>query len=220
MIQTQLSFFDASVVGILLLSCIFAFFRGFVREVLSLGAWIGAGLVTVYYFPQVSEALRPHFKKEIGAVGISTLGIYTVSLLCFSLINMVIMKFVKSGSDVGMLDNMLGLFFGAFRGVVIISLAFFLFTIAVHEKDYPKWITESKTYPYVEKSATLLASVAPEYLREISTLHKKAAPNSTSPSDIDIHSETTSSTTQSTTTNSGSALSNLLSSHSEEKEGQ
>jgi membrane protein required for colicin V production len=173
MIQTQLSILDAAVIGIMLLSSLFAFFRGFVREVLSLGAWIGAGLVTIYYFPYVSEALRPHFKSQIGAVGISTLGIYTVALLCFSLVNMLILKFVKSGSDVGILDNTLGLIFGLFRGAVIIALGFFLFTIAVPEREYPQWLTTSQTYPYVEKSAAMLASVAPEYLREISTLKEK-----------------------------------------------
>ena len=42
MIETQLSIFDAVVLGILVVCCLFAFFRGFVREILSLGAWIGA----------------------------------------------------------------------------------------------------------------------------------------------------------------------------------
>ena len=42
MIETHLNLFDATVLGILALSCLFAFFRGFVREILSLGAWIGA----------------------------------------------------------------------------------------------------------------------------------------------------------------------------------
>lgn len=172
MIETQLSILDATVIAIMLLSSMFAFFRGFVREMLSLSAWVGAGIVTIYYFPAVSEAVRPHFKSPTGAVGLSTLGIYTAALLCFSLVNMLILKFVKSGSEIGVLDNTLGLVFGAFRGAVIIALAFFIFTIVVPERDYPPWMTASKTYPFVEKSASLLASVAPDYLREISTLQK------------------------------------------------
>ena len=34
MIETHLNVFDAGVIGIMALSCLFAFFRGFVREVL------------------------------------------------------------------------------------------------------------------------------------------------------------------------------------------
>jgi membrane protein required for colicin V production len=174
MIETHLNIFDATVIGILALSCLFAFFRGFVREILSLGAWIGAAIVTLYYFPEVAEKLQPHFKSPVVAAGVGTLGIYVTALVCFSIINMFILKFMKEGSDVGMLDNLLGLLFGAFRGAFIVSLGFFMITMAMHEDEYPHWISQSVTHPYVEKGALVLARMAPDYLREVSTLQKKA----------------------------------------------
>src|SRR4051812_13213640 len=116
MVHTQINLFDLAIIGIMVLSCLFAFFRGFVREILSLGAWIGAGIVTIYYFPVMAEKLQPHFKSAVVAAGFGTLAIYIIALIGFSIINMFIMKFVKSGSDVGLFDNMFGLFFGAFRG--------------------------------------------------------------------------------------------------------
>jgi len=174
MIETHLNVFDASVIGIMALSCLFAFFRGFVREVLSLGAWIGAAIITIYYFPDMAAKLQPHFKSPMGAAGVGTLIIYSVSLIGFSIINSVILKYVKSGTEVGMLDNLMGLMFGAARGGLIISLGYFLMTIAMPEKEYPEWLTKSVTRPYAEKGALALAKVAPEYLREISTLQKRA----------------------------------------------
>lgn len=174
MIETQLNLFDLAVIGILGLSCLFAFFRGFVREILSLGAWIGAGIITIYYFPAMAEKLQPHFKSAIVAAGFGTLAIYMTALIAFSLINMLILKFVKQGSDVGMLDNLLGLGFGALRGGLVVSLGFFLITIAVPEKEYPEWLKQSITRPYLEKGALALAKIAPDYLREISSLQKKA----------------------------------------------
>lgn len=174
MIETQLNIFDAAVLGIMLLSCLFAFFRGFVREMLSLGAWIGAAIVTIYYFPDMAERLRPHFKSTTAAAGVGTLIIYSGALIGFSIINTVILKFVRSGKEVGMLDNLLGLCFGAARGGLIISLGYFFITIALPEKEYPDWLKHSITRPYAEKGAIALARVAPEYLREISTLQKKA----------------------------------------------
>ena len=219
MIQTQISFLDATVLAIMLMSSLFAFFRGFVREMLSLGAWIGAGIVTIYYFPQMAEAVRPHFKSQTGAIGVSTLGIYTISLLGFSLINMLILKFVKSGSDVGMLDNMLGFFFGAFRGGIIISMAFFIFTIfEPNEKNYPEWLTKSFSYPYVEKGAVMLTSVAPQYLQEISSLQKKVkSEQGTTSSSIhtDDNPNTTAPSAGETESSSTGALGNLF-----RKEGQ
>ena len=175
MIETHLNIFDVIVLAIMLLSCIFAFFRGFVREVLALGAWAGAAIVTMYYFPDATKWLKPHFKSDIAAAGMATLAIYTLALICFSLINGLIVKFVKRGSEIGMLDNFMGLFFGAARGALILSLGYFMLTIALPEKEYPAWLKQSVTRPYVEAGAIKLAKVAPEYLREISTLQKRAA---------------------------------------------
>ena len=174
MLETHLNLFDASVIGVLALSCLFAFFRGFVREILSLGAWIGAAIITIYYFPAMAAYLKPHFKSAVGAAGVGTLIIYTIALIGFSIINAVIIKYVRTGNDVGMLDNFMGFVFGLARGAFIISLGYFLLTIAMPEKEYPEWLKQSATRPYAELGAIKLAKVAPEYLREISTLEKKA----------------------------------------------
>lgn len=173
MIETQLNLFDAAVICVMLLSCLFAFFRGFVREVLSLGAWIGAALVTVYYFPDMARILKPYFKSSVGATGVGTLAIYTVALIGFSLFNALILRFLRTGKDVGMLDNALGLGFGAARGALLVSLGFFMVTIAMPADEYPDWIAKSLSKPYAERGAIALAKVAPPYLREISSLNEK-----------------------------------------------
>ena len=174
MIEAQMSMFDVVVLSVMALSCLFAFFRGFVKEILSLGAWIGAGIVTIYFFPEAAKYLKPHFKSETVAAGFATLALYLGALIIFSIINMFIMKFVKQGSDIGMLDNLMGLIFGAFRGALMVSLGFFLLSVALPEKEYPEWLEKSITRPYVEQGAIVLAKAAPKYLRDISSLQKKA----------------------------------------------
>lgn len=172
MIDTQLSYFDAAVISIMLLSCLFAFFRGFVKEILSLGAWIGAGLVTLYFFGDVAEMLKPHFKNEMVAGGVAALGVYVISLIGFSIINSLIMRMMKEGSDVGILDNALGLIFGALRGAFIVSLGYFLLTIVMTEDTMPEWIQQAKTRPWVKEGAITLGRIAPEYLTEHTALIK------------------------------------------------
>lgn len=173
MIEAQLSAFDAVVIGVLALSSLVAFFRGFVKEVLSLGAWVGAGLVTVYYFPAAAKFLKPHFKSELVATGFGTLGLYIAALLVFSIINAIILRFIKTGSDVGMLDNAFGLAFGLFRGAFIISLGMLLITMVMNKDEYPKWLKEAKTRPFAEEGALMLARIAPEYLQEMTSLRDK-----------------------------------------------
>ena len=41
---------DLGVLAVIALSAVFAFARGFVREALSIVAWVGAALITLYGF--------------------------------------------------------------------------------------------------------------------------------------------------------------------------
>lgn len=179
MIEAHFSYFDAVVVGILGFSCLFAFVRGFVTEILSLGAWVGAGLVTVYFFPDFAAYLEPRFKNPTVAAGIATLTLYISALMVFSMMNMLVMRFAKEGSDVGMLDNALGLVFGALRGVFIVSLGYFMLTMMLPREEQPDWLAGSYTQPWAEQGAIILGRAAPKYLQEISTLQGKIQNGST-----------------------------------------
>ena len=44
---------DLAIIAIIALSAIFAFARGFVREALSIIAWVGAAAITLYGFNSV-----------------------------------------------------------------------------------------------------------------------------------------------------------------------
>ena len=177
MIEAQLNYFDMAVLGILFLSCVFAFFRGFVREMLSLIAWIGAGAVTVCYFPTMDEMLKPHFTKPLAAA-ITSVGIlYIGALLCFAIFNRFIIKILKSGAGIGIFDNILGLIFGFLRGALIISLGYFMLSLAVPEKKQPEWLAKAETKPFVEAGAGLLTKLAPSYLKELSSLQNKTMDN-------------------------------------------
>lgn len=173
MIQASLNMFDAAVIIVFLLSTLLAFFRGFVREVLSLGAWLGAGIITLYAFEPVSNALKEHTTKPMVAYLLGGLGTYIVVLLGISMINAVIVRYIKSGSDVGMLDNLLGLGFGALRGAFIISLGYLVLTLIVDEENPPGWVKGAQTRPFAQKGALMLASIAPGYLEDISSLSEK-----------------------------------------------
>ena len=50
---------DIIVLGVLAISALLAFMRGFVREVLGIGSWIGAVIVSIWGFPYA----RPRFEQ-------------------------------------------------------------------------------------------------------------------------------------------------------------
>lgn len=170
MIETSLNMFDAGVLIIVGLSALLSFFRGFVREIMSLGAWAGAALITLYSFQRVSTWIEPQVGSAALAGGLAAIGVFITALIAISFFIRLLLKFLKTGSDVGVLDNMIGLLFGIARGVLLISIAYFVMSIVVNEKDYPDWVKEAKSRPYVAQSAEYVARIAPDYL---SVLTKK-----------------------------------------------
>lgn len=175
MVDAQLNMFDTTVMVVMFLSVVIAFFRGFVKEVLSLGAWVGAGMITIYFFPTSTEFMKSHMKNEMIAAGAGALGTYICALFGISIINSIIIRYVKTGAEVGMLDNLLGLTFGAARGAFIISLGFLLLTLVIPDPDkYPEWLEEAKTREIAQYGATVLTKVAPEYVKSLSTMKDKA----------------------------------------------
>lgn len=174
MVEAQLNLFDSVIIGIVFLSSMLAFFRGFVREILSLGAWVGAALITIFYFPEVTEKLQPYFTNPVVAAGFATLGTYITALVVISIFNAVILRYIKEGSEVGLLDNMLGLIFGAIRGVFIIAVGFLVMTMVLPKDQYPLWVEEAQTKEYVELAARALVRVAPQYVKDLTTLDEEA----------------------------------------------
>jgi membrane protein required for colicin V production len=175
MIGQPLNILDASVLTILALSALVAFFRGFVREILSLVAWVGAAMITLYLYPHTLEFLKHHMstKNEHILGAISMIGTYMVALIAISMMNAILIRYLKTGMEVGILDNFLGLIFGAMRGVFIVSLGYLLITYIVPKDNPPEWIKTSFTKDYLEKGADVLVKVTPEYVKEIEGFVKK-----------------------------------------------
>ncbi len=170
MVETSLNLFDLGVLIVLGLSALVSFFRGFIREVLSLGAWVGAAIITLYWFPDVAEYFQQHMKNTMVASGLAAMGTFMAALVVISLFNSLLLKYVKTGADVGLLDNALGLAFGIARGLLLVSIAYFLMTVVISEDDYPEWVQSAVSRPYVEATAKWISEIAPNYLDEMSPL--------------------------------------------------
>jgi len=165
--QISINLMDAIVFGILILSALVSLFRGFIREVLSLLAWAGAAMITLHLVERVTAWMLPHVNSEKVALIFATMLTYFGALICISIFNGLILRYVKQGTDVGASDNLLGLVFGVLKGWLVVTLGFLLFSLVVKGEDYPDVVATAYTLPAVESSASALKSVLPEYMRDI-----------------------------------------------------
>jgi len=173
MVETTINYFDLFIVLVIAISALISFFRGFIRELLSLGAWVGACVITLYSFPTVTQHLKPHFSSEMVASGLAAMGTFMVLLVAISLFNGLLMRLLRQGKDIGLLDNLLGMGFGVIRASLLVSLGYFIVTLVMTERDFPEFMAESRTLPFVKKGALTLSKIAPNYLETLSPLTQK-----------------------------------------------
>src|SRR5262245_50173499 len=119
----QLTLFDIIAIVVVGLSALAAMMRGAVREILSLASWAGAAIVAFLALPFARPFVRPVVAGEGLADGVAAVGVFLVALVVFKMLSRMVVRTVE-GSAVSPLDKLLGLAFGAARGVVVVCAAY------------------------------------------------------------------------------------------------
>jgi membrane protein required for colicin V production len=153
---------DLVALGILLISALIAFFRGFVHEVLSIVAWIGAALAALYGLPYLQPWTRSWIPVTWAADAAAAAAIFLGVLLVLALVTRALSKQVQD-SPLNALDRSLGVLFGLARGAFVVAVAFVVLSwmFPVAEKR-PDWIREARALPLMEGGAQLVRSLVPE----------------------------------------------------------
>jgi len=160
-----LSLADIAIIGILLISALWAFLRGFVRELLGVAAWLGAAAVTLYGFAYVRPFARQLISLDVVADLVCGVVIFVVSLVLFSVISSAISSHVRQ-SSLSAIDRSLGFAYGLVRGAVVICIAYLLLKWAVPPQDRPGWITSARSLPAIEQGVAILEQLIPRNARE------------------------------------------------------
>jgi membrane protein required for colicin V production len=156
-----ITFVDVLALLVVLVSCAYAAWRGFLSEVLSIFAWAAAAFATLYFGPWLIPLMRDVISTPWVASLAAYAGIFLVVLIPLSFIGHRFSESVKH-SPIGPLDRALGIAFGVVRGLVIVGLAYLAFTYFVPIKEQPTALTEARSLPLIQSSAEVLLSLAPE----------------------------------------------------------
>ena len=156
--------FDFAVIGVIILSGYFAYSRGFVREALSIVAWIGAGFITLYGFNYVYALVDPMVHNPLLSQLIAGFGLFVASLIVLTILTGIVARSVRS-SALSPIDRTLGFVFGLLRGAFIVSLAYLLLDVSVQKNDRPVWLRDAKSEPYLQQGADMLRTFLPEQLK-------------------------------------------------------
>lgn len=155
---------DYAVIGVIGLSALFAFARGFVREALSIVAWAGAALITLYGFHDVYSLVARRLHTPLLAELVAGAGLFLASLIVLTIATSLLARFL-SPATLSPIDRTLGLVFGLARGAILVSAAFLLLDMSVPPKDQPVWVKQAKSAPLLQEGANALRTLLPASFR-------------------------------------------------------
>ncbi len=154
--------FDAVVIAITLVSGLLAMVRGFVRELLSILAWVTAAAAAIFSLPYLSPLTRDFIDPLWLADAIAAFVVFTVVLVIVSLLTFRLGERVPDG-HVGALDRTGGFLFGLARGFLLVTIAYMFIAWLVAREDFPSWLDDARLLPLVSATAeTLTNLVTPE----------------------------------------------------------
>src|SRR6185312_7201646 len=171
---------DPIVLVVVFISAVYATYRGFVSETLSIFAWAAAAFATLFFGPKLAPIARGLFASPLLGVLTGYVAIFLVVLLPLSFMSFRFAQSVKN-SQVGTLDRSLGGVFGIVRGLAIIGLAYIAFSSVIPVKSQPDWISGAKTLPLIQVSAEALLSLVPDQHLGGTAHRQTAAPAAPAP---------------------------------------
>ena len=160
------TFVDLLVVAVVLISAVYAAYRGFVAETLSIFAWLAAAFATLYF----GHYAAPLTRNLVTAPCLGNLlGYALVFLVVFIPMQFMSHRFalgVKS-SVIGPLDRIMGIAFGLVRGLVILGVAYLAFSLFVPVPRQPLWLKDARTLPLIQSSSEVLLALLPDHGADI-----------------------------------------------------
>lgn len=155
---------DGVAIAIVVLSAAFSMVRGFVREVLGVGAWAGAVLAALNGYTLVLPEVSSVLPMKNLVVYVSMAVVFIVVLIVLSIISAMIGGMVR-GSVLSGLDRSLGLVFGTVRGGLILCVAYIALCVGVAQTQWPQPLVNARFLPFAYQGAVALESLVPKLYR-------------------------------------------------------
>jgi membrane protein required for colicin V production len=158
---------DLILVAIMLVSGLLALMRGFTREVLSLVAW-GCAAAAAFFaihsqglLDLANQYIKPEIAAKIAVAG----GVFIIVLIIISIISVKISDLVVD-SAVGVFDRTLGCAYGLVRGLVLVVIAYMIYSYLVPPDRQYAGVRNAHSLPIINSVAEMVKSVIPPDIAE------------------------------------------------------
>lgn len=155
---------DILIASILAISVLVGFFRGAIKEILTVVSWIGAIFLTILLFPLGKSIISNFVQQPLLVDLITYVIVFIVFLVVLSAFTCVLSSVVKS-SVLAMPNRIGGALFGILRGILILVTLDFGISQYILQ-DYEEYVKQSKLRPYIKDTSKMIFIMLPESLRQ------------------------------------------------------
>lgn len=155
---------DAIVFAILAVSAVLGLMRGFVAEVMGIGAWVGAALVALWGGPELQPRMLAWTGTADWAAPLAYAAVFIGALVLLSVVSGLVGGVVR-GSVLGGVDRTLGMLFGMLRGAALVVVAYIGACLLVMPERWPEPVLQARILPSAYAGAAWLAGKIPPHYR-------------------------------------------------------
>ncbi len=138
---------DWAILGVLAISALISLIRGFVKEALSLAFWAVAFVVSMTFHRQMMLLLEPAIEKVYIRELVAYISLFAGTLIVGTMTTYLLSELVKK-TGLGGTDRLLGMIFGAARGVIIVVALLVIAPKLLTDIDQDAWWQESQLIPH------------------------------------------------------------------------
>jgi membrane protein required for colicin V production len=159
----MLTIADGAVAIMISLSTVISWVRGFIREILSLLAWIGAFAVAFIFAHRLGDLLTGYIKAPSMRTIVASILLFIVTFILISSINFGL-SFIVNRVGLSSVDKLCGAFLGVGRGILLVALILLLTKLTPLPQD--PWWQNSILIPKFEPIEAWLKSFMPDYIEK------------------------------------------------------
>ncbi len=162
--STNLVWVEYFIVGVITLSVLTGLWRGFLKEAISLVAWIAAFFVAFLFVEDGAAYLTKYIGIPAVRIVLAFGVLFLSTLMLGGLVNLIVAQLMQHTGLSGT-DRLLGLIFGLLRGGAIITILVLLAGLNQPLTQNPWW-KQSLLLPYFQQAAVWLREYLPPAVAE------------------------------------------------------
>jgi len=160
----NLNSLDYVLMGLIAFSIVISFFRGFLKEAISLLTWFLAFVLALKFAPDVGPLLHPFISHDKTRYIVAAIILFIVVMIAGMIVNKLVHMLVTT-SGLGLLDKILGIVFGAARGILLVVIL--LLVINASPYDDAKWLQSSQLAPCFQGIVKRFDKMVPKEIHHV-----------------------------------------------------